>query len=408
MEKDKIATRKVFAHIGKLFMALMNITGFILAIISFFKNDLKFLGNLFITMLVINVVALIIFAIYSTCLWFESHKLKKEIKEELNKNIDEHKKENDKLVESINKKQLDIDFLHNTIKFLRNTNNECILQTSKSVSVMEKCLNQIHKILISQEDIEIKNENIIIELQNVRTELKRRYDKFFSKCTDELKGILDNSFKNKELNIENSIAFKQLDSVLSLTSTNYSKSTKNAISNAKIITTYRNTDTYKKHEREVGTAEYTISGNCDFNHCLNKECFCKNNITEKDVKTYQNENKDFDRYYNCTLVVPIFTTTEDGKNLYGYLAADTLNLDVTKDEIYGDEETKIMISVASSIAIYFSFMERYWGDILNTINSLLKQNSQKISDSDTNSNIILEIEFLKMIYDLKHKSNNLI
>ena len=232
---------------------------------------------------------------------------------------------------------------------------------------MAKCISKISNIAKSNDAFTRKNKQIEDSIKELEANIKNRYNAFFTYCTEKLKSTLDLSF-NRNFTFKNSIAIKQLKTALFWTSRT---SKEKAVGEAKIITTFRDAHTYAQFNREVGKKEYTIIGNTDFNHCLNKPYYRNNYIGENDNDAYQNENNNFIRFYNRTVVVPIFVSEASGKKFYGYLTADTLDLEDLKKDVYDMQMLNVMKCVASTIAIYFNVMEQHWGDALNTIKDII-------------------------------------
>ena len=135
------------------------------------------------------------------------------------------------------------------------------------------------------------------------------------------------------------------------------------MSDVGIITTFRDHKTYSQGKREIGIKEYSIRKNTDFTYCLTRSYFLKNNIVADD-KTYDNENKDFLNYYNCTIVVPIVYRYPDRQHIYGYLTCDILNKDYFVDKLLDEKMAEIMVATANIIGIYFDSMDFQWEYVL--------------------------------------------
>lgn len=129
-----------------------------------------------------------------------------------------------------------------------------------------------------------------------------------------------------------------------------------------VYTAFRDKRTYDQHEREVGRSPYTIDGNSDFVQCLTKECFILNNA-KKSSDNYLNEHKDFDLYYNCTVVVPIRTKQPDGNyKIYGYLCCDCLTKDGNTVEVFDKVSARYLFTLAQLYASFLETIDSNWLD----------------------------------------------
>ncbi len=402
--EQKKKLKSSFEIIWHIASGTMNIISFIAAIVSAVKGNFDLAWQVVVTIIAVDSGLLVVFAIYATILWFKIKKIEKQDKDELNKNLENIKNERKEISEYKITTQDNIHFLENGIEISQSLNSECVIQINKSLSDMAKYIAKISNIAKSKDAYTRKNKQIEDSIEELETDIKKRYNAFFTYCTEKLKSTLDLSFNNRNFNFKNSIAIKQLKTALFWTS---KASKEKAVSEAKIITTFRDAHTYTQYNREVGKKEYTIIGNTDFNHCLNKPHYRNNAIGENDNDTYQNENSNFLSFYNRTVVVPIFVSEASGKKYYGYLTADTLDLESATKEVYDMQMLNIMKCAASTIAMYFNVMEQHWGDALNTIKDIiLYMKKPKNAATNSSNGIDLEIEFLNMVYNLKHKSYN--
>lgn len=134
-----------------------------------------------------------------------------------------------------------------------------------------------------------------------------------------------------------------------------------------VYTAFRDKETYDEGKREVGVETYSIEKNADFVQCLQKDHFIINNAT-KDSNSYWNEHEDFDRYYNCTIVVPIKTKQPDGKFVYyGYLCCDCLNKDNPMFEVFDKQCAQFLYAAAQSYAIFLETLDSNWRDRVQEI-----------------------------------------
>lgn len=127
----------------------------------------------------------------------------------------------------------------------------------------------------------------------------------------------------------------------------------------RIITAFRDKATYEAGEREIGGKHYSIAANCDFQLCLTKEGYIRNNIQEN-AEDYLNENYPYSlRYYNSTVVVPIICDYKADKNVFGYLCCDTLSKD-SSVEIFDKRVSDIMYSAALTIGTFLDTVNSCW------------------------------------------------
>src|SRR6266540_10163 len=99
-----------------------------------------------------------------------------------------------------------------------------------------------------------------------------------------------------------------------------------------VITVFRDSYTYINYrdDREVGAIKlYTVEGNTAFKTVYEgAEMFLHNNLKDLHSKgAYANENTEWQKHYNATLVVPIQSHDRriNRREFYGFLAADSKN-----------------------------------------------------------------------------------
>ncbi len=137
-----------------------------------------------------------------------------------------------------------------------------------------------------------------------------------------------------------------------------------------VYTAFRDKKTYDAHEREIGEESYTIEGNIDFGYCLVKDHYIINNA-KKDSGNYLNEHVDFDKYYNCAVVVPIRIKQADSSNKFlGYLCCDCLNQSCNNDEIFGKESAQMLFAMAQLYGTFLETLESNWLDRTNGVSEL--------------------------------------
>ena len=190
----------------------------------------------------------------------------------------------------------------------------------------------------------------IINRNTYENSMKREFNHFLKDITEQLRIILEFHLLEKGISLPVSIAVKQYNKIV-----NYPDD----LVGVSVITTFRDHQTYSQGEREIGTKEYSINNNSDFVHCLNKPWFIKNNMTDDDTN-YSNENRDYLKYYNCTIVVPIKYEYSDKCHIFGYLACDALNQDLSITDVFDNKAAQIMQITANIIAAYFDSMDYQW------------------------------------------------
>ncbi|MCB0209659.1 MAG: hypothetical protein KDJ52_10030 [Anaerolineae bacterium] len=121
-----------------------------------------------------------------------------------------------------------------------------------------------------------------------------------------------------------------------------------------VITAYRDPKTYSDKKREVSHVVYEIDQNTAYMNIFKglKECFLNNNL--KDLEdAYLNENPNWDRHYNATVVVPIrYELTSLGEyEFFGALAVDSLNK--SKSELFNEDCVYILAHAADFLANFF-------------------------------------------------------
>lgn len=295
-------------------------------------------------------------SIYETLLFKRGSKIEKDIKEE---------------------KQKEIDQLRESLFFSNDLNDKLIYYYQYTVSSLNKFLSQLCAVNTKFEDnkriIEQVGDNYIrtgvpiddeVEKQikeqkekaekEYRQSMLKEFDHFLGNITGKLKSTLDVALKAKGSLLETSISVKQFSRIVS---------DPENVSDVGIITTFRDHKTYSQGKREIGIKEYSIRKNTDFTYCLTRSYFLKNNIVADD-KTYDNENKDFLNYYNCTIVVPIVYRYPDRQHIYGYLTCDILNKDYFVDKLLDEKMAEIMVATANIIGIYFDSMDFQWEYVL--------------------------------------------
>jgi hypothetical protein len=123
-----------------------------------------------------------------------------------------------------------------------------------------------------------------------------------------------------------------------------------------VYTAYRDPDTFEKPERREVTATcYSIDGNSAFAHIYNEKraVYACDDLQALGV-TYKNENPEWKKYYNATLIAPIrFNDNLLGKcYCFGFIAIDSNNKQKMKLFEY-DESRYIIGHSADLLATFF-------------------------------------------------------
>jgi hypothetical protein len=118
-------------------------------------------------------------------------------------------------------------------------------------------------------------------------------------------------------------------------------------------------DSDSPQEREIGKCDYTINKSTDFFTCLTQGYYIKNNA-KRNNGDYINEHSDFDRYYNCTVTVPILMDFPETQRRFGYFCCDLLNDKNSNVEIFDRSVANILSSSAINIAYLFDHIYSIW------------------------------------------------
>ena len=133
-----------------------------------------------------------------------------------------------------------------------------------------------------------------------------------------------------------------------------------------IYTAFRDKESFNdrdesgRQKREIGRNKYSVEENSDFDHCLSSEYY-KINQAKKGNGNYKNEHTDFDRYYNCTIVVPIRVKQSDNNFLFmGYLCCDCKN--DKGEEVFDIQSAQYLFMFAQNMATFLQIMDSNWKD----------------------------------------------
>lgn len=355
MKKWEEFKNKHMGKISKILSWLFNVVSLILAILSFINNDTDLGWGVVLSIVVFNSIFSIVITIYETLLYKKGAKIEEKITNDKNSEISRLK--NDLALSN------DLsDKLRYYYKYIFSSLNKFITRlcevNSKYTQSKEKLQSLIDEYVADGNNDDLieafaKNMKETAE-KDYRQSMVEEFNRFLANVTNKLKFILDASLREKGYSLETSISVKQFSRIVV---------DPQDVSDVSVITTFRDSQTYFQHKREIGREPYSINENTDFIYCLSHPYFLKNNIREDD-KTYANEHLGFLEDYNCTIVAPITYEYPDFTHIYGYLACDTLNDDFSKDDILDDKMAEIMETTANVIGAYFDNMDFQWEYIL--------------------------------------------
>lgn len=300
------------------------------------------------------------------------------------------------LTSEVDKKEKEIQDLqkqNNEIKINEHTKSTkaiaTIISNFKNASKLNNDLcNRIPEIAVSSyATLETLQKGEITNEELLKQELTRAYNDYANALYDLYKRYTSNllsyivTMMNAQLSTYDfcntiSVSVKLFDKPFN------SKDNRNQVH---IYTAFRDKQTYDEHEREIGEELYTIGGNVDFGCCLQRDQYIMNNTT-KDDESYLNEHVDFDKYYNCAVVVPIrIKQVNSTYDFLGYICCDCLN--DNKNEIFKKESAQLLFSMAQ---LYATFLE--------TLNSNWRERTREIESLPTS--------FLEIIYQKTYTGKN--
>lgn len=335
--------------VSKLFFAIISIAGLIISILSFIdKTDLGW--HIVLGLVIFNSIFLICITIYETLIFKTGEAIESKIKKQTEQEMQRLKESQ----EGINTIAIKI--------------SDYIVDLVKSYNIFNFSSKEISTKFSSRLDDINRNERLLrpnqIDLDTERTNLENEYveilineyNHFLGNIFGPLKKILDDILKGKGLNLEVSVSLKQFNCVLD---------DMDNINKVKIITTFRDKDTYKHKKREIGKEESIIRENTDFSNCLSEPHFIKNNMHGHD-DSYQNRREGFCKYYNCIIVVPVYCKLPNNAiHFFGYLTADVLNTDLENADILDKRMANVMNATGNIIGLYFDIVDKQWDTLLN-------------------------------------------
>ena len=348
---------KYLSKISTILSWIFNVTGLVLAILSFIKNDADLGWGVVLSLIIFNSIFLIIISIYETLLFKRGVTLEKDIIKEKDEAIEQlglklklSNNQSDKLryyykyiIASLNKFSTQL----LGVNYKLQESNKNIVQMEEEYNSNSNHTNDKFKSIIDN----LKN----TAYTDYEQSMLKEFNHFLSNITNKLKLMLDISLKEKDCILETSISVKQFSRIV------YDP---DDITDIEIITTFRDSQTYSLGKREIGKKIYSINKNTDFLYCLTHPFFLKNNIQEDD-RTYDNEHKGFLEYYNCAIVVPIKCEYPHSTHIYGYLTCDILNDDFSQQDLLDDKMAEIMEATANIMGIYFDDMNFQFKHVLD-------------------------------------------
>lgn len=396
----QIKLKSILGYIVNGFLTLLNIAGFIVTIWTANNTELELPFLLIIVIVVFNSVILVACGIYETVLYFKVGKIKNSHEQLI--------KEKEKEKESFSKEKKNFEnqisnigtFTNEVIEFANQLTLKCNKAINENNKHINKCLEAIDAVYKSRDDLKTKNLRIGRELTQFADSMKHNYYDLLGDCTERLQNLFNGLLKKKNIDLHNSITIKQFNKSLFL-----KKNVRKRFNEIEIITAYRDGHAYTEGKREIARKKFSIPKNDDFLRCLEAPYhYLRNNITEADLASYANENDDFLDFYNSTIVVPIYSSSENQKLCYGYLACDTYNNNLAIS-IYDKQMVDILALAASIIGLFLNITDTMWGDTLNTVKSQLEDLSRMVENEDEkvdeNYKIDFQMSFISMFYKLK-------
>lgn len=361
MEKKKqkrnveVFKKKYLGKVGGIIEWVVNLSGLILSVVSFVKNEIEIGWKIVLGLVIFNSIFLISISIYETLIYKKS----KKIEDKIGNSLKASKSLNDKI--SFYFKFLIATFDDLTIRMQRSNEK---YYSSKDLAEKIQCEYDVKEGSVA--------ENIASLSSNIDDDYKKEmidlFNRFLSNVTVKLKDTLETYLREKGCSLEVSISVKQFIK---------KNNTPKTIDDFGVITIFRDAETYSKNKRETKRKIYSINKNTDFLHCLYYPCYLKNNINPNDT-TYNNEHEGFSEFYNCTIVVPIRRDYKDMMHFFGYLTCDILNDDLSRNNLLDDKMAEVMSTTANIIGMFYDKIDEYWRYVLNSgfVNIIYKKEEE--------------------------------
>ncbi len=378
----------------------MNVGSFVLAIWTAVSDQIDLSWAIIITIIIFDSVLLVGITIFETILYFMYKKRIDTEKTASNKLLQESAEKQTALSSQLKKEKIQVERVEkmatDVLYMASQLALDCNKEINKTIDDIQSTLDKVDTFMAQQFDDESKILSVGQEITDLEQKMNYHYDQFMLLCTSKAKRAIDAVFSKKNLSLSHSISIKQFSEPLFWLEDDEREA---AIGGAKIITAFRDNDTYISTVREVGKQVFSISKNNDFAYCLDNPYFIKNNISETNKFDYIKEDKNFLEYYNCTMVVPIYSLMFGTKIYYGYLTCDTQNHDLTNEDIYDEQSISILIYAASILGTFFSNMSDRWRDAFETIADNIKTLNVKGAPPITEDDA--ESEFLSLVYNVR-------
>ena len=206
----------------------------------------------------------------------------------------------------------------------------------------------------SEELVSSLQEEAVRSAQKYAQQLFEIFNRYCRDATDEALKLQNAYLELRRISARVSITIKLLDKPFHQGKDNPDDSI--------VYTAFRDNAVYNEHEREIGQTKYTISGNTAFVTCLRKESFRINNVSAKD-ESYSNEHRNFDEFYNCSIVVPIKLKRADGgEKLFGFFCCDCKNDNPQVTEAMDKCAAQYLYAFAQNMATFLETLDANWID----------------------------------------------
>ncbi len=370
-----VKTKKGILKIPKIVTWCMTILSLYFSWLSIKSGTLTLEWYIIVAIIVGNSIFLVICSLYEGFLY-------KKLSSRIELRESEHIREKENIENEYKKKVNEIDIQNGKLKQEKddllddiaglNKLNEIVITTFLDITngynlyslklqaVNDVFVNKVKKLAqinkkIAEEDGELEEIKKTYDNEYIK-DILDVYNGFMGESTQKLKVALDNYLRTKNVDLGVSIAIKQLNKIVTDVK---------EIKDIKVMTAFRDHETYVKRKREVGEREYTIYGNTDFLHCLRNSSYINNSLLT-DV-SYNNENFNYKNQYTCTTVVPIVWQYNNVLKLYGYLACDAYDSEQKYTDVMDKNIAYMMNTVASLLA-------RYFDDIQYSVQNMIYKN----------------------------------
>ncbi|MCL2405296.1 MAG: hypothetical protein FWC92_07095 [Defluviitaleaceae bacterium] len=380
---------KLLTTIGKVLTWIIAIGGIILGFVGLSTDEISSRILFFILLLSFIFVGLCsalttVYTIYITRRY-------KEIDDRRLTELNQTHKTNNELHAQLGDNIKDRDtYIRNVSQFTKNISKTLNIQQVSLYILAERYIEEIR---VSMKRLAENTANNIVPDEHYQEQYKKNaverravfersifriHNLFLGRMITETKTIIEHQLAYKGFELRVSITLKLLNRPI--------RNDDFRDSNVFAFTAFRDQKTYEDGIREIAGKEYSVQKNSAFSQCLTSDAFVKNNLV-RGMKDYNNQHYEFDRFYDCTAVVPVALGSDTGqdKNLYGFLACDVLNNKTYDSNDIIDESTSNMLfAVASHIGILLNYAINAWhttltGEELNTsyleyVYNMLKRN----------------------------------